>query len=342
MGTARKLTIILSNLVLIISIVLFVGSFTLVGTISNKQQTTRIISESGLYDTIAQNARNQLIESTPLVSQIPGNIVNNAVSRAINEQSVKKMGEPVIDRFYDWLESNTESPEVKIDLKPIQVTFVDSIAEQLLARATQLPQCLPGQIPNTIDIASIDCIPSEYSIKPVIAQIKKSLTNANTDSFNVFSSEQLTNPEQTQNSPLQTLKKIRGYYQTTKTVSVVALISAGFAIILIIVCSASSQIATKNLGIIFIILGAFYTLSGVIIPTASQATLKTLSGQLADNNYKLPVQKILKDVTTIGSNYILKCGLVLLLTGLLLLIACKILHKKNVSVSQNTAQGNNN
>ncbi len=65
--------------------------------------------------------------------------------------------EQVVDRFYDWLEGDSESLSFSVDLRPNRVAFAHSLGEMMMDRLAFLPLC--EQQPDTIDPFTATCRP---------------------------------------------------------------------------------------------------------------------------------------------------------------------------------------
>ena len=104
-------------------------------------------------------------------------VLAKSIATAASPENIQKIANPVIDASYAWLNGETKTPKIVINIDKIKDSFVSTYSKALKVRAKTLPTCAYGQIPNLEDISNIDCIPSGTNVNQLIDEAIDILAN---------------------------------------------------------------------------------------------------------------------------------------------------------------------
>lgn len=328
MSTARKISLGTCRFLLGLSMAIFIVSMAAINTIGQPEKIKTIASESGIYDAIAETIREQLISSNVVTSQLPNDLVNSALSKAINGPAVQKIAEPVISSTYVWLGSSTPEPDISINTDSIREEVASSIATGVTERFASLPVCKPGQIPNTSDLANTDCVPPELASNLNAEQLKNFIIATDTSplSGGLQSDELTITGAQGQQEPFyESLRQFRSFYQALKIVPIISGVIFVLSLCLIVAFSAPRFLSLKALAFTFIPSGIIFIIAGLTSGFLVSSTTDALIAQLNGGSFEVPAQNIVQALTASISKYFVIAGTGSLLAGLVALFG----YKKN-------------
>lgn len=328
MSTARKISLGICRFLLGLSMAIFIVSMAAINTIGQPDKIKTIASESGIYDAVAETARQQLISSNVVTSQLPNDLVNNALSKAINGPAVQKIAEPVISSTYVWLGSSTPEPDISINTDSIRNEVATSIATGVTERFASLPICKPGQIPNTSDLANIDCVPQELASNLNAEQLKNFIIATDTSplSGGLQSSELTITGAQGQQEPFyESLRHFRSFYQALKIAPLISGAIFVLSLCLVVAFSVPRFMALKALAFTFIPSGIIFIIAGLTSGFLVTSTTDALIAQLNGGSFEIPAQNIVQALTASISKYFVIAGTGSLLAGIIALVG----YKKN-------------
>jgi hypothetical protein len=183
MNIAKKLALgVLSPLFITL---LFATAFDIgfVGTATHPPTVKRIISESGIYDSVVPSVLQQTKSIQTDVGTISASdpAIQKAANAAISPQYVKQNTETAIDSIYKWLDGAIAQPDFKIDLAGPKASFAQSVSGSIQQRLAALPACSrieTSQVLASGDYLNAGCLPIGVSPSAASAQVMASLTDS--------------------------------------------------------------------------------------------------------------------------------------------------------------------
>jgi hypothetical protein len=185
MDFAKKLALgLLSPLFIFL---LFATAFDIgfVRTATHPTTVKRLISESGVYDSLVPSALAQNKTISTSLGDIPtaDPAVQKAAAQAISPQYVQQRTEAAIDNVYQWLDGGISQPNFKIDLSGAKGSFADSVAGSVQQRLAGLPACSAAQNlaiaqSGQFDAVNTTCLPSGVTAQAAAEQVKASLNSS--------------------------------------------------------------------------------------------------------------------------------------------------------------------
>lgn len=331
MKTSHKIILALSKTLLVFSMGIFVLSLIFLAIVGKPDQTKTWVRDSGLYESLAQTFRKQLIQDN---ADLVGNnttLVTDAVNKSLTATQIQNFAEQGIDSTYSWLEGDVAEPTFKLNTDEIKQTFADNLTANLKARAATLPACTYANPPQTNDIATINCIPPGTDVDAEIAQLRQQIVAADTSQISNQVSDvnnQLDGTSQTSNSPFAGLSSMRMYYRWIQLFPLLSGIIFIVAAALIALFSKPRLRALHTIGVALIPYGILYLLSGLLLPQGIKGSFEALVKQgTEDDSILVPLQKIAGNIAELTGTYMLWIGGLLTLLGIILLVAYRLLKK---------------
>jgi uncharacterized protein YjeT (DUF2065 family) len=263
MDIAKKLALgLLSPLFIFL---LFATAFDIgfVRTATHPTTVKRLISESGVYDSLVPSA---LAQNKTITTSL-GNIstadpaVQKAATQAISSQYVRQRTEAAIDNVYQWLDGGISQPNFKIDLSGAKGSFADSVAGSVQQRLAGLPACSAVQNlaiaqSGQFDAVNATCLPSGVTAQAAAEQVKASLNNsqdflkdANVSAADIKSSD---SSQSVFNDQLKNLPKLYRQAKRTPLILSILTILTGAGIVFL---SRTWQRGLRHIGINLAVIG---------------------------------------------------------------------------------------
>lgn len=282
----------------------FVRTATQPGTVK------KLISESGLYDTLVPN----ILQQTKNIETPIGNFsttdpaIQKAATQAVSPQYIQQNAESAIDNVYQWLDGKVEQPTFKFDLSGPKNNFSQSVAAAAQQRLSGLPACSNAQSlqileSGQLDVNTISCLPRGVSAETAAATVKASLANSGfLDKVDLSASS----IKDSNNQPVfeQTkIKNIPKQYQRAKKIPPVLSILTILTGVGIVFLSSSWQKGLRHVGINLVVIG-------VVMLLFSWALNRTVSTKIVpkikvDNAvFQTDIRKLATDLSQqIDKNY---------------------------------------
>ena len=263
MDTVKKLALgILSPLFIVL---LFAWAFDVgfVRTATHPGTVKRLVSESGIYDSVIPSVLQQTKSIQTDVGTISASdpAIQKAANQAITPQFIKQNTEASIDNVYKWLDGDIAHPDFKIDLSGAKTSFADNVASAVTQRLGTLPACTTAQsvaltAGGQFDAINAPCLPRGVTAADAAAQVRNSLTsgkdfldNTNISAANIKNagSNQSVFDGQLKNAPKQ-------YQRAKKTPLILGILTilTGTGIVFL---SSSWQKGLRHVGINLVVIG---------------------------------------------------------------------------------------
>ena len=159
---------ILRGITLAFWIMLMTGCVSLVAayyilgqTILNPGTVKGWLSESGIYNSLAENIVPKLAvnheEAVAESSFVTNDMLQRAAKSTFKPESVKAKAEPVIDAVYAWLDSKSPEITFSVSIEAETEAFFTALRGEILAKIKTLPECTTYVAPE--DAVSANCLP---------------------------------------------------------------------------------------------------------------------------------------------------------------------------------------
>ncbi len=180
MHFARKTLLGLATFFLPFCLLLLAASSSVVITLHSATKLKHWISNSGAYEKVVDAVLSQSQESAQkngdsLPIQDPQ--IQTVAKTAFSPQVLQADTENVIDGTYHWLQGKTAQPDFRIDLSGPKQQFINGLGDYLRTRLASVPVCARGQVPNTDDLFTTNCIPRGTDVNAAIQQQIDKLAN---------------------------------------------------------------------------------------------------------------------------------------------------------------------
>ncbi|MCW1908657.1 MAG: hypothetical protein KIH63_004930 [Candidatus Saccharibacteria bacterium] len=158
----KKIIVFLANSFLSLCLLLAVMSAVILA-VFNGGNLKKWLNEGQVYDNIVPallEEAEQAVEENPENGQInplkdPG--VQAAAQAALSPAFLKTNTEEVVDSIDAWLKGEISQPAFTIELSEAKNTFAAKVGTYATERYAALPDCAPGQIPDTSDVLKVAC-----------------------------------------------------------------------------------------------------------------------------------------------------------------------------------------
>lgn len=221
-------------------------------TVGNSNNIKKILSNSGIYNSIVSSTLNQSKQITGGGSDVPLSdpAVQAAAEAVVTPQFLRQTTETVINSTYEWLDGATPVPDFQIDLTSLKAAFAAQVAKAVTARASSLPACAADSGQQPFNVFGATCLPKGVSPASVAGEVQKSIVNGqgflNTptvtaDSIKTGGSNQSVYADQLKNAP-------QVYQKAKKTPAILAILSL-VIIVGIVLLSTSRWRGLRRAGI---------------------------------------------------------------------------------------------
>lgn len=328
MNILKKIGLVLSVGLLAPAIYTLVFVYSFNRTVGDKQYISNSVQESGLYLETSKIIVKQATKDDP-----KNKLLAKSIATAASPEKIQEITNPVIDASYAWLNGETKTPTIVINIDEIKDSFVGAYSKALKARAKTLPACAYGQIPNLEDISKIDCISSGTDVNQLVDEaITQASINNDVFSDTSTSDGNLTNKEAEElgfsapindNTP-ETIPKIFQFVKNIFPYGVGLLILCLAGVIFL---SKSKLHGARKGSVTFLITGVFLIISAM----ALRFSLNNLLPTASDSTSQAPVESLKKLAETIFSDWariMQNSGIALLVIGIIGVIVASILISK--------------
>ncbi len=216
----RKGIVFLLSIVLLVSLIFGVFSFSTNTALKSPSKIEGWLNESGFYNNFVTTVTRQAEQSFAANGQSGSASLNNTVIRqaakaAFTPQLVQQSVNTFIDGNYVWLQGKTDSPKFNIDLTKAEQNFARQLSQDVEKHLASLPVCSASELvqaQNTniqaVDPLTMTCLPPGITPQSEATQL--------TDDF----TQQLSNSTGILGNPVITASSInvgsqdRPYYQS--------------------------------------------------------------------------------------------------------------------------------
>jgi hypothetical protein len=314
-----------------------------VRTATHPVTVKKLVSESGIYNSVIPN----VLQQTKSISTGYGDIpvtdpaIQKAAKVALSPQYIQQNTEMAIDNLYDWLNGKIPQPNFRIDLGGAKTLFANNIADALQKQLSALPTCTFAQsreiaASGNFDAYHATCLPRGSSAATIAEQVKAGIVNQkdflqNTTveaaSIKDSNGQSVFNQAGIKNVPKQ-------YQRAKKTPLILSLVTilVGAGIVLL---SATWQRGLRHIGINLLIIGLVMLLfSWALNRTVSKNIVPKIKVDSAI--FQQDLRSLVTDVTQqIDKNYWFFGGLYTIL-GLAAVSGEEIWRRKSQPVAKLT------
>jgi uncharacterized membrane protein YGL010W len=307
-------------------------------TATHPATVKKLISESGLYDSLVPG----VIEQNKTISTSIGDIptsdpqIQKAAQAAITPQTVKTQTETAIDSIYQWLDGKSSQPDFNINFNSSKGTFADNVASAVQGKLDGLPACTRAQslaIAQTggFNATNASCLPQGVTAASAAEEIKNSINNSDFFSKAKIDAGDIKGSGNTAFFQTDKAKKIPKQYQRAKKtpwILSILTILTGAGIVLL---SRTWQKGLRHIGINLLIIGllmlAFtYVLNRVVIGNVSKLNID-ISPAVAHD-----VRNLVIDLSRqVNRNYLF-FGILYAASGAASITAVEVLRRKQAPV----------
>lgn len=140
--------------------------------------------DSGLYssavDSVLETTKKQALKDNAQLPLDQPELIA-AAKNAFPPELLSKNSESIINGFYNWLKSDTKTPQFSVDLTEAKQSFANGIGDYAVKRYEALPPCSSAQLRtmNTdVDAFSVDCRPPGLLSSTVREQVQSQILNS--------------------------------------------------------------------------------------------------------------------------------------------------------------------
>lgn len=175
----RRIGLSLAGITLTVSLLGFAITGVLSNTVRDKEQIKSWLKESGIYDEMGNSIVNQMKKDSQ--SRLPDKVntespeAQAALNKAFNPEMLKGISEKLVDGVFTWLDSDSDSPNVNIDLTEAKTQLADNLSIYAIERINNLPACTPlqlGSMSAGSDPLTISCKPPSVNTDLIKQQVK--------------------------------------------------------------------------------------------------------------------------------------------------------------------------
>lgn len=299
MNGVRKLFLVITVFMFVLTLLIVNLVWTVNNTITNREVVMAWINDSGFYDNIVdevaklaeekidenqnqnQNQNPDQNQNNPSESEIDSALMIRAAKRVFTPEVVKEKLEPVLNGVYDWLEGETPNLQFALDLSQQKAAFAESLGEEARTRAAALPVCTQDQvaISQNADVLTIQCIPPEFEAQ--VAKFQQEF--ATSDEFlsdTTITGDDLKAEKNGVQQPItQTISSVPAWYQFAQALIWFMLIASVIWGLLVVFLSKNIRYGLKHLAVAFLIAGIFVAISAVATSQVTQVVKVSDTGQ---------------------------------------------------------------
>jgi protein-S-isoprenylcysteine O-methyltransferase Ste14 len=263
MNMIKKLgLVILSPLFIFL---LFATAFDIgfVHTVTHPATVKKLVSESGLYNSLVPN----VLQQTKTISTPVGDIstadpaIQSAVTSAITPQTVQQNTEAAIDNIYQWLNGAISQPSFDINFASSKTSLADNISNIVQQRAAALPACSNAQSlaiiqSGSFDVVNASCLPRGVTAASAAGLVRTSLLGSNDllDKASV-SANSFKGSDNQSFFQSDKAKQVPRVYQRAKTTPLILSLLTVLCGAGIVLLSSTWQKGLRHIGINLVVIG---------------------------------------------------------------------------------------
>lgn len=301
---------------------------------ANKQQVKNILERSILYENLPTIIYDAAVDSSNTNSTLPledpeiRQIALNVFSAEFTRTNI----ESLLDGTYDWLEGETEQPEITIDLKEAKDKAANKIGVLAQKKAAALPICSSEQlrannIDNSFDVFVAECISPFVSLASVQNDIQKAF--AQTDALVSDTSISIDDIKNSEGQPaINNLQNAPDAFSAAKLIPYAMLVFAGFLAFMLIHFSKDQYSGYKRIARLVGGAGVFLFLLPIIF---SLITRSVLNNSPADPILNETILSVFDQFMVEAGKIYYTMGLLLILIGIGVYIFARKQHSKTKS-----------
>lgn len=164
---------------LAISLLAAAGLASLYFTILQPEPTKEIIKDSGAYSSLSKTAITTVTNQKNEVISIPlaDPAIQNILGQVFTPELLQKNAEQFIDNGYKWLNGDTKTLPLTLDLEQNKQDFVTKTGDYIQARLSSLPPCSTrAQIAANTDVFVSSCLPPGVDVAQQRAALEAQLS----------------------------------------------------------------------------------------------------------------------------------------------------------------------
>jgi hypothetical protein len=303
--------------------------FGILGVVGSPVPVKKILSESGIYNSVVSSALDQAKKSSSGGSEVSlmDPLVKKAAEDSFNPQVVQSSTEKVIDGIYNWLDGKSAQPDFNVDLSSVKADFAEKAASAAKFHADSLPICTT--VPTTTDPFSATCLPRGVTSVQVGEQAKNDVLNGQGFLDNpTLTADSVKNPDTGQSVFDNKLKDAPKRYQTFKKAPFVLAILTLLAAIAIIFLSQTKRRGVRRVGITLTIIGGLLFFFAWAFSKGVEKQVIPMI-KLDNSVLQLSVRRLASDaVHQIAHNYLIFGGVYLALGVLAIIVSMLIGRNK--------------
>lgn len=173
---------VLKKIILGVCVVLFGPAMALLGmsiafnqTIGQPTFVKQVLREAQLYSTLSELAIDHL--QLDANNQQTG-LITQAMQETITPDVVQNNLEQILDDVYAWLDQDTPTLKISINIQPIRDSFVANLRPKLSTELASLPECTYANPPTSSDPLSANCLPPGTDVNAVVEQAIQQIINS--------------------------------------------------------------------------------------------------------------------------------------------------------------------
>jgi len=292
---------------LAISLLATAGLASLYFTILQPEPTKEIIKDSGAYSSLSKTAITTVTNQKNEVISIPlaDPAIQNILGQVFTPELLQKNTEQFIDNGYMWLNGDTKTLPLVLDLEQSKQDFVAKTGDYIQTRLNSLPPCTTrAQIAANTDVFVSSCLPPGIDVAQQRAALEAQLSGNEKLPSVLGIDEAAAGKTETTQTVLDASSQLPMSYQRLKLsffVFIIASLALTITAWLLARGSASLSVLGKiylRTGILLIVLGVVFV---ILLPhIANGVNLKT--SQAADTVI-LPIIKSF--ISAIGKIYLI-------------------------------------
>lgn len=242
--------------------------------LSNPNNIKKIVAESGIYNNVLTTALSQKDDQgNPTTIKIDGDevatndpLIIAAANRALPPSLIQQNVEQVIDSFNAWTNSQTATPQFKVDLTAAKADFASDVASGLQAKLASLPACTDGTTVATFNPFTSSCIPNGTTPAATATAVQNNLTSSREFFKNpVFTANDIKDKNGQSVFASDQARSGRSNYDQIKASPVFLAILALLMAVVIFFISSSRRKGIRRIGIVLVINGCLILLFTVLI-----------------------------------------------------------------------------
>ena len=323
-------------ILLSLTMVLVLLSFTLNFTLFNANYFKGILEKQGFYEQLPQLVVVSAIENATVEAQ-SGETSNNAVTKMNSEQLAQLINivlpegylqsqvERNIEAALNFVNLHTSKLDIIIDMQPVKDNLLSPEGQEaIVGFINTLPECTEDEViailqsqnrPDTTTEVSM-CKPPELYIDAVMPQIQSSLQ----DFAGSMPAEMILVQDQSQIQQLTSSTPFRIYTVLRVFLSYMPFIAGALALLIILLTLRSVKTMFACLGIPLLVSGIIGGISSAAIQLGGMIMMRSVqtTGNPFDPFIKTTLDTVLREFSTLG---LILCGTTILIGVIFLLIS---------------------